>query len=140
MNNKLFTVFSFTVFAVLISYLLASQHIAYSETSIEADIIAGQGIYTQCSGCHAPDYHRTGPKHCGIIGRLAGSQLEFEYTTAMKNANIVWTKDTLDQFLKAPLEMISGTSMGYAGIASIQEREQLIAFLSSLTESNPVCK
>lgn len=104
------------------------------------DVIAGQRIYTQCTGCHAPEYHRTGPKHCGLTGRRAGSDEGFEFTPAMKDSGIIWTKATLDQFLKAPLDVVPGTSMGFAGIASTKDRAQLIAFLATLTEDNPLCR
>lgn len=102
--------------------------------------MAGEVLYTQCVGCHSPSYHRTGPKHCGLLGRQAGSTAEFNFTEAMKRSNIVWTKTTLDKFLQAPLAMIPGTSMGYAGITSREEREHLILFLSTLDETNPLCR
>ncbi len=104
------------------------------------DVTAGQQIYTQCTGCHAPAYHRTGPRHCDILGRRAGSEIEFEFTQAMKDSDIIWTKATLDQFLKEPLKMIPGTSMGFAGISLSRERTQLIAFLATLTEENTLCR
>lgn len=141
MNSKIFKITALLSFAVLISYLSANQYlIADSISPAEADIAAGKEIYTQCIGCHAPDFHRTGPKHCGILGRSAGTQKGFKYTTAMVDSNIVWTKESLEKFLLAPLKMIPGTSMGYVGIASIQERKQLVSFLSSLNKNNSLCK
>jgi cytochrome c len=106
----------------------------------DMDVRAGERIYTQCTGCHAPDYNRTGPKHCGILGRAAGGVKKFEYTKAMLNSGIIWTNETLDEFLTSPFNMIPGTSMGFVGIASKQERQQLIAYLSQLDEKNSLCK
>ena len=47
----------------------------------------------------------------------------------MRSAGIVWTAETLDRFLRAPLEMLPETTMTYDGIADPQERADLIAFL-----------
>ena len=121
--------------AGLIIYALASM--ANADSCM--DVIAGERIYTQCTGCHAPDYNRTGPKHCGILGRSAGRVKNFEYTKAMANSGIIWTDETLDKFLISPFSMIPGTSMGFAGIASEVERQQLIAYLSQLDEKNTLC-
>ncbi len=105
----------------------------------DVDVVAEERVYAKCIGCHSPAYHRTGPKHCGLLGRQAGSQADFTYTTALKNSGIVWTTETLNHFLKAPLEMVPGTSMGFSGISSSTERSQLIRYLSRLNEDNPLC-
>ncbi len=106
----------------------------------DTEVSAGQDLYAQCMGCHSPAYHRTGPKHCNLLGRRAGQAQAFEFTPAMRDSDIVWSKQTLDAFLKAPLENIPGTSMGFAGISSAKQRKQLIEFLASLTPENPLCQ
>ena len=121
---------------MLIVFLSASMANAHSDM----DIRAGERLYTQCTGCHAPDYNRTGPKHCGISSRTAGGVAEFSYTNAMKNSGIIWTRDTLDEFLTSPFDMVPGTSMGFSGISSEQERQQLITYMLQLDENNLLCK
>ncbi|MBN4063723.1 hypothetical protein JYT79_02970 [Cardiobacterium sp. AH-315-I02] len=106
----------------------------------DMEISAGERLYVQCTGCHAPDYNRTGPKHCGILGSVAGSVKNFTYTKAMANSKIVWTRETLDQFLVSPLKMVPGTSMGFVGISSAKQRQQLVSYLSQLNEKNTICK
>jgi len=101
---------------------------------------AGKQLYAQCSGCHSVSYHRTGPKHCNLLGRRTGTVAGFEFSKAMQNSNIIWTKETLDAFLKAPLVMIPETTMGFSGISSDIQRAELIQYLTSLTESNPLCR
>ena len=111
-----------------------------AHASSDTDVSAGMRIYIQCTGCHAPDYNRTGPKHCGLLGRAAGGVSNFDYTQVMSESGIIWTKETLDQFLHSPLTFIPGTSMGFAGIPSAQARQQLIAYLSQLDNNNAICK
>jgi cytochrome c len=99
----------------------------------KADLRAGEAIYARCMGCHALDYDRTGPHHCGLFGRRAGSVPGFPYSEAMKRADIVWSAKTLDRFLANPAKMVPGTSMGYAGISDPGERHALIAWLKQAT-------
>ena len=74
----------------------------------------GETVYSRCLACHALAYDRTGPRHCGLLGRRAGSVDGFASSPAMKRSAIVWNTVTLDRFLSNPLAMIPGTSMGYA--------------------------
>lgn len=90
---------------------------------------AGEAVYSRCLGCHALEYHRTGPKHCGLFGRRAGSAPGYAYSEAMKRSKLVWNERTLERFLAAPLKVVPGTTMTYAGVADAGERADLIAYL-----------
>ena len=90
---------------------------------------AGEAIYSRCLACHALAYDRTGPRHCGLFGRHAGSVPGFAYSDAMRHSNIVWDEVTLNRFLANPLKTVPGTSMGYAGVKDDKERADLIAYL-----------
>lgn len=96
---------------------------------------AGEAIYTRCLACHALAYDRTGPRHCGLFGRRAGSVTGFAYSAAMKRSRIVWNDQTLDRFLANPLQAVPGTAMGYAGITDRKERADLIAYLRQANRS-----
>ena len=101
----------------------------------QGDPDAGAEIYTRCLACHALAYDRTGPRHCGLLGRRAGSVKQFDYSPAMKQSNIVWTASTLDRFLANPLKAVPGTTMGYAGVGDAKERADLIAYLARASRS-----
>lgn len=90
---------------------------------------AGEAVYSRCLACHALAYDRTGPRHCGLFGRRAGSVPGFAYSEAMKRSNIVWDDSTLDRFLANPMAAVPGTSMGYAGVTDAKERASLIDYL-----------
>lgn len=104
-----------------------------------ADVQAGQALYGKCIACHSPDRNRTGPLHCGVVGRTAGTVKGYSYSDAMRSAGVRWDVQTLDRFLAAPLDMIPGTSMGFAGVSNQTERRQLIAWLAALTPSSTHC-
>ena len=105
-----------------------------------ADLAAGEASYAKCMGCHSPEYNRTGPLHCGLLGRESASIKNYDYSQAMRDVGVVWNTETLDRFLAAPLEMVPGTSMGFAGIPDDEERRNLIAWLASLNASSDLCR
>lgn len=100
---------------------------------------AGEAVYQRCTGCHSLDRNRTGPRHCGVIGRPAGTVPGFNYSEAMRQSGLVWTVETLDVFLAAPLDAIPGTTMGFAGIPDIAERHDLIAYLAAVNRPGGEC-
>ncbi|MCA1978654.1 MAG: c-type cytochrome [Thiobacillus sp.] len=100
---------------------------------------AGEAVYARCLACHALAYNRTGPKHCGLLGRRAGSVPGFNYSKAMQSTKWVWNPKTLDRFLANPLKAVPGTSMGYDGVKDAQERRDLIAYLEQAGHSE-ACK
>ena len=93
------------------------------------DAKAGESVYSRCLGCHALEMNRTGPKHCGLFGRRAGSVPGYDYSAAMKASRFVWNEKTLERFLSDPLKTVPGTTMTYAGVSDAKERADLIAYL-----------
>ncbi len=102
---------------------------AARDAVVRGDANAGEAIYARCLACHALAYDRTGPRHCGLFGRRAGSVNGFTYSEAMKRSKVVWGEKTLDRFLANPLQAVPGTAMGYAGVSDRKERADLIAYL-----------
>jgi cytochrome c len=117
------------VLTAMVCGLIASTASAGKTAAVVGDPTAGEGVYARCLGCHALAYNRTGPMHCGLFGRRAGSVAGFSYSRAMQHSNLLWNRKTLDRFLANPLKVVPGTAMGYAGIADKKERTDLIAYL-----------
>jgi cytochrome c len=97
----------------------------------------GEQVYARCQACHSLDVDRTGPHHCGLFGRRAGSVPGFDYSEAMKHSGIVWTAQTLDRFLANPAATVPGTAMTYSGVSDPGERAALIAWLQEATRCKP---
>ena len=100
----------------------------------------GAAIYDRCRACHSIQANGTGPRHCGLFGRMAGSEPGFAYSPAMRVSRIRWNKQTLDQFLVAPTKVVPGTLMTYAGVPDAAERKLLIAYLESATRKPSRCR
>jgi cytochrome c len=90
----------------------------------------GEQVYERCLACHALAYDRVGPRHCGLIGRRAGTVAGFAYSEAMQQSGIVWNAKSLDRFLADPPGEVPGTTMTYAGIDEARDRADLIAYLA----------
>ena len=95
----------------------------------------GQLVFNNaCRTCHAlrQDDNRLGPSLHKIIGRRAGSLPNYGYSDAMKGADLVWDKATLDRFIANPDQVVSGNKMKpFGGLASAEERAKIIAFLEA---------
>lgn len=69
-----------------------------------------------CQTCHviAKDGGvRTGPPLWNVIGRKAGSIEGYSYSPGLKASGIVWSAETLDQWLTFPKKMVRDTIMVY---------------------------
>jgi cytochrome c len=104
----------------------------------KADVAAGQQTAGVCAQCHdwskgGPD--KIGPNLWGVVGRARASKASFDYSSAMKANHDPWTFDKLFPYLKAPSSIVPGTKMTYAGLKSPTQRENLIAFLRTQSDS-----
>ncbi|CAI09585.1 putative cytochrome c [Aromatoleum aromaticum EbN1] len=110
-----------------------------SSSGAAGTALRGEEIYARCLACHALAYNRTGPRHCGLFGRRAGSLPDYGYSDAMRESGIVWDAATLDRFLAAPTRVVPGTTMGYAGIPDPAERAALIEWLRETSRPGTAC-
>jgi len=74
----------------------------------------GAALFRQrCASCHsvAPGAKSPlGPNLSGVVGRRAATT-QFNYTPALKNANLTWNRANLDRYLSGPTRMVPGTRM-----------------------------
>lgn len=105
----------------------------------KGDAARGETLYAQCAGCHKLQENFTGPMHCGVVGRPAGSVAGFAYSEAMKSSGLTWDAKTLDEFLISPFSFVPGTLMGFAGLPEAQDRADLIAYLQRAGSDPAVC-
>ena len=87
-----------------------------------------------CRTCHTlkEGDNRLGPSLHKIIGRKAGSLPSYAYSSAMKGADLVWDKATLDRFIANPDQAVPGNNMKpYGGLNSAEERAKIVAFLEA---------
>lgn len=95
---------------------------------------AAPAAFAQCRACHAvvPGRHGVGPSLAGVYGTKAGEIAGYAFSAAMKSSGLVWDDATLDRYLAAPMKVVPGTRMVYAGQADPAKRAELIAYIKSL--------
>lgn len=92
----------------------------------------GKTAFLQCAACHAvaPDEGaKVGPSLAGVVGREAGRLDNYQFSNAMAESGLVWTREELDAFIAAPMVRVPGTRMVFAGIADAGRRQALIDYL-----------
>jgi cytochrome c len=116
--------------ALLVTLLLTSVARA------DGDAARGETRFQDCAACHKLDAgtNNVGPSLHGIFARKAGELADFRYSPAMKRSGIVWTVETLEQFITDPQAMVPGNRMPFAGLANPSDRADLIAYLTKATQ------
>jgi cytochrome c len=102
----------------------------------DGDAARGEARFQDCVACHRldADGNNVGPSLHGIFTRKAGELADFRYSPAMKRSGIVWTPETLGQFIADPQAMVPGNRMPFAGLASAGDRADLIAYLTRASQ------
>jgi cytochrome c len=104
---------------------------ACGEAIDEAAAARGKVAAENCLTCHSFDtQHKIGPHLRKVIGRTAGTAPGYEYSEAMRSSKIVWTEETLEQYLKSPVEMVPGTKMALAPLTD-QQASDIVEFVKS---------
>jgi cytochrome c len=105
-----------------------------AELVAAADPAAGESIFKRCAACHKVDgTDAVGPHLNGVVGRDKGSAEGFRYSAAMSAAGGVWDENALYAFLENPKAYVAGTSMSFAGLSKSEDRANVIAYLSTLS-------
>jgi cytochrome c len=108
--------------------LAAAISAALAETAwaggLAGDPNRGETLYEACQDCHSLDKNDVGPRHRGVFGRKAASLPDYDYSDALKSANIVWNEETLDKWLTDPQAVAPGAKMFFHAdvIAYLKER------------------
>ena len=99
-----------------------------------ADVDAGRRAFGPCAACHtigAGGQSLAGPNLHGILGRAVASNPRFGYTQALIDHGGRWDAARMDAWLAAPMQVVPGTRMAFAGVRDPMERADLIAYLQS---------
>ena len=121
----------------LISALSAMAYVLSSPSALpqasQGGVSGQQAFNNACRTCHMVKEgdNRLGPNLYKIVGRKAGSLPDYAFSSAMKEADLVWDEEKLDRFIAKPDEVVPGNNMKpYGGLASSDDRKKIIAFLA----------
>ena len=110
------------------------EEVDFAEILASADVDKGARLFRQCSACHKLEdgANGTGPHLFGVVGRTKGAADGFGYSDALAGLGGEWTPENLNGFLEKPSNYAPGTSMSYNGMRKIEDRANLIAYLSTI--------
>ena len=119
--------------SVFASALALAVAVGVAAPAMAGDVAAGAKVFKKCKACHVVDKekNKTGPHLVNLFGRTAGSLEGYKYSKAMKASGIVWTEETLAEYLRAPKKYIKGTKMAFAGLKKDADIENIIAYLKA---------
>lgn len=116
--------------ALIASALLLSPALA------EGDVKKGEKVFKKCKTCHFVDKekNKVGPHLVGIFGRTAGTLEGFKFSKAMQESGVVWSPETLAEYLKKPKDFIPKTKMVFVGLKKEEQVTDLIAYLQEASK------
>jgi cytochrome c len=113
---------------------IAALMLGASSGMAAGDAAAGQQVFaTMCSACHSvqPGVNKIGPSLAGVVGSKSGSVAGYNFSPALKTANITWDENTLDKYLENPTSDVHGVKM-FISVPSAENRQNVIAYLETL--------
>lgn len=97
-----------------------------------ADLKRGELLFQTCSACHTITGDGLGPDLHGVFGRKSAQVADFDYSPAMRAANLTWDAKTLAAFVANPQKLVSGTKMTFPGYTAQADIDNVIAYLKTL--------
>lgn len=124
--------------AALLTLALNLAGLHSTQAAAAGDVEAGAKLFSKtCGGCHSVGLNARGgfgPQLNGIIDRPAGSTMDYQYSDAMKNSGVVWTREKLAAYIENPKKVVSGTRMIFWGISDQEKIENLLAYLETFQQ------
>lgn len=99
------------------------------------DVATGKQQFEQdCAKCHRlkAGANEKGPQLLRVYGATAGGLADYQYSDALKNSHLIWTADKLDSYIANPKQAVPDTKMKADPITDSKERQNIIAYLSTL--------
>jgi cytochrome c len=120
-------------FTGLVSAAALALGWAIAGAPAQSQSLSGQEIFERrCTGCHALDRDKEGPRLRGVYGRAAAAVESFEYSGALRQAHVKWDDATLDKWLSDPDSVAAGADMAFR-MKSAEERAAVIAYLRDIS-------
>lgn len=120
---------------------VAAAEVTPASTGPDPELVAqGERAFKQCQTCHEVGdgaRNKTGPHLNDVFGRTAGTLDGFRYSrqfVAAGEEGLVWTPETLHDFLMKPRDYIKGTRMSFAGYRDESDIAAVTAYLQTYTD------
>lgn len=108
----------------------------------KADAAKGEATFAKCKACHNVEQggaNGIGPNLWAVIGDAIGQgRAGYAFSDSLKAKAAKWDFDQLDKWLTSPAAYATGTKMSFAGLASPEDRANVILYLNSKGSNLPL--
>jgi len=107
--------------------------------AVAQDVEHGAQVFERCAVCHqvGPDaVNAMGPVLNDVFGRRAGSTPDFPHSAGLAasgQAGLVWTPESVAQFIMRPRHFEPGTGMIFPGLKNSADVTDVIAYLETFS-------
>lgn len=102
----------------------------------------GAEVFKKCAACHTiaqGGANGIGPNLWATAGgAIAQDKGGYAFSDALKGKGGSWTFENLNDWLKSPRKFAEGTKMTFAGLASAEDRANVIAYLNAQGSGLPI--
>jgi cytochrome c len=103
------------------------------------DPVRGRQLSVVCSACHsfeenASPSQKLGPPLYGVYERDVAGVQGYDYSKALTELSGTWDEELLEQFLKSPQSVASGSKMFTSGLSKEQQIKDVVAYLKTLED------
>jgi cytochrome c len=127
MRNQMFS--ATLVFALTLSGMCFTMTFG----SLQAANLSARGkelFEKRCTGCHALDNEKTGPRLRGVYRRSAARVPSFPYSQSLRKSGITWDNIFLDKWLTDPDGFVPDNDMAFR-VANPEKRAAIIDYLKT---------
>ena len=123
----------------LISMALSAAALSTSaEAKPSCDLKKGKRLFQVCKACHTitqdQDTNKQGPSLKSFMGQEVGSLESFDYSFAMEDAEFIWDRKKLLDFIENPSAVVPWNGMPFQGIKSASDREDIVCYIEHATK------
>jgi cytochrome c len=127
MRSRILSVLIAVGGGILVTCLSFAVQPLFAETS------PGKQLFEKrCTGCHALDNAKAGPRLRGVYGRPAGSVASFPYSQSLRKSGVTWDSSSLDKWLTDPDAFIPDNDMAFR-VTNPEERAAIIDYLKDVS-------
>lgn len=111
----------------------AAAEISFAEALASVTAADGEKVFAKCQACHSIEQggaNGVGPNLYATMGASKAGHAGFSYSSALSAMGGTWGWEEMDAWLKNPRGYVDGTTMGFAGLTSIEDRAAVSLYLN----------
>lgn len=109
--------------------------ISFAEALASVTPADGEKVFAKCQACHSIEQggdNGVGPNLHGVMGASKASKGGFGYSGALSSFGGQWGWEEMDAWLANPRGYVDGTTMGFAGLSSIEDRAAVSLYMNEM--------